>query len=146
MIVEIKKTTNCGVTSYIRVIFFVTHDLHDHAHHSQVAKSWREMREVNVRARIRIFSELFLVECTLGRYRVTFVVFSLMNIDLVPRSRGFRHFRRGIIAHEGSCVRVHTRLRESAHGQTCRNNTVPEVANGWPARLFEMEVSNRRVK
>lgn len=45
-----------------------------------------------------------------------------------------------------ACARVHTHLRESAHGQTCRNNTVPEVANGWPARLFEMEVSNSRVK
>jgi hypothetical protein len=45
-----------------------------------------------------------------------------------------------------ACARVHIHLRESAHGQTCRNNTVPEVANGWPARLFEMEVSNSRVK
>lgn len=80
-----------------------------------------------------------------------FVAFPLTDIDLVPRSRGFRHFRKGIIAHGGSGVvclytRVHTRLRESARSQTCRNNTVPEVADGWPTRLFEMEVSNSRVK
>lgn len=78
---------------------------------------------------------------------LSFVVFSLVDVDLVPHSRGFRHFRKGIIAHEGSgVVHAYTHVRESAHSQTCRNNTVPEVANGWPARLFEMEVSNSRVK
>lgn len=44
------------------------------------------------------------------------------------------------------CMCVYTRLRESARGRNCRYNTVPEVANGWLVRLFEMEVSNSRVK
>ncbi|EZA55326.1 hypothetical protein X777_04779 [Ooceraea biroi] len=70
-------------------------------------------------------------------------------------SRGLRHFPWNVTAYEGSSVlfacvyvapRVCARVRGSARGRNCRNNTVPEVANGWPVRLFEMEVSNSRVK
>lgn len=109
------------------------------------------MREVNARARISAYSELFLVKCALRRSRYIRYMCSLSRTSTLFRV----HVDSAIFERVSSrtkdqasyaCTRVHTRLRESAHSQTCRNNTVPEVANGWPARLFEMEVSNSRVK
>ncbi|TGZ55311.1 hypothetical protein DBV15_07379 [Temnothorax longispinosus] len=126
------------------------HTLSPRSHaRNQSAKSWREMREVNARARIRAYSELFLVKCTLGRSRYIRRVLSLTDIDLVRVHVDSAIFER-VSSRTGkdqasyACTRVHTRLRESAHSQTCRNNTVPEVANGWPARLFEMEPTQQQ--
>jgi len=106
------------------------------------------MREVN--ARINVYSELFLDKCTLGRSRYSSCSFSRTHRScpaftwIPPFSKEHHPSTKDRASY--AYTRVHTRLRESAYGQTCRNNTVPEVANGWPARLFEMEVSNSRVK
>lgn len=52
-----------------------------------------------------------------------------------------RRIRRRVLVH--ACTHAYANLRAAKLVGTI---PVPEVANGWPTRLFEMEVSNSRVK